>query len=35
MVKKSPTTQLEKKQLYLDMFVVSESKYLMCINVVT
>jgi hypothetical protein len=31
-VQKSPRTRLIK-QLFLDMFVVSESKYLMCINV--
>jgi hypothetical protein len=32
-VKKSPPTRLKSKELFLDMFVLSESKYLMCINV--
>jgi hypothetical protein len=32
-VQKSPTTRLKNKQLFLDMFVASESKQLMCFNV--
>jgi len=32
-VQKSPPTRLKNKQLFLDMFVVSESKHLMCFNV--
>lgn len=31
-VQKSPPTLLKNKQLFLDMFVVSESKQTMCFN---